>query len=96
VKPKPSPELEKISIEDWIEWQYKVIEVCKEKYPEQFLLVTWIYIEPIKRLLPVGLFKCMACNKPITHFQFNFARVCGSCDVGKKNPKWIVEKPKGK
>ena len=78
-------------LEHRIKEERRIINVCREKYPKQFLCIESIYL--YGELFPVGIFKCMKCNKPILHRQFNFGRLCARCDVGKESSKWVVEKP---
>lgn len=62
-----------------------------EKKPEHYLRTLEIKLDGTH--YHIGLFTCSVCNKPITDEQFNFARTCGSCDVGNDNKEWIIEKP---
>lgn len=62
-------------------------------YPNDFLGYETIYVKPNGELLTIGLFKCTICGRPIIHNQYAFSRCCGSCDVGKTNPKWVIEVP---
>ena len=76
----------------WNEEQIRIIKVCKERYPEQFLTVM-LFRGSQGEDITIGLFKCMKCNMPTHHLQFNYGRLCGQCDMGKDKPEWTVEKP---
>ena len=82
-----------MKMEEWIEEQHRIIALLKKKFPKQFLTVFYIYVKPVGELIPVGVFACRECNKPISHMQFAFSGLCGDCDVGRPSPKWKIVKP---
>ena len=83
------------NVDVWNGEQIIRIKVCKENDPEQILTVMLLKGSQGEDIT-IGLFKCMKCNMPTHHLQFNYGRLCGQCDMGKEKPKWIVEKPKAK
>lgn len=85
--------MEEKEIEEWIVSMYKEIAWLRKHYPKDFLTIEYLYIQPINKPIPVGLFMCRECRRPITHKQYAFSGLCGSCDLGKENPKWEIKKP---
>ena len=71
----------------------RIMREIIEKYKEDYL-TTILHKERDGELQIIYLFKCRICGVPIHYKQFAFCGNCGSCDVGKINPTWIIEKPK--
>lgn len=68
-----------------------IISEIKDEYPEAFLRILTVRING--EVEPIGLFSCVECNKPISHQQFDYARVCGACDTGQNDGEWVIEPP---
>lgn len=83
----------KKEVEKWKTNQIKLIHALRNKYPDNYLLTEPIWIEPIKELVWIGIFKCKICERPISHHQFAWSGLCGSCDIGNQSPKWKIEMP---
>lgn len=79
----------------WAIEEGRVAHHLATHYPDAFLCYESIGVgvKPNWEILTIGLFKCGICGRPISHQQFAFSRLCGSCDVGKTNPKWIIQVP---
>jgi len=80
-------------LEEWESQQWKIIAELYRSFKKDFLTVCFVYVEPIKLLVPVGIFKCRKCGKPISHQQYLFSGLCGNCDIGREMKKWIIKKP---
>lgn len=78
----------------YAEDQEMIINILRNKCPQYYLTTDLIFMDISGELLPIGLFMCMKCNKPITHFQFNWSSgVCGYCDSARTAPRWIIKVP---
>lgn len=79
----------------YIDDQKMIIQIIRNKCSQFYLTTEHIWLESVGELIPIALFMCVKCNKPISHMQFNWSSgVCGGCDSARTMPKWKIEVPR--